>query len=199
MNRRTVSMPAGGLVQRRHGSSSSTSDTSTPTPATDLHGDHGRPGGAPMRSVPRRHPLPIVDQIDQAVAALEAETGGPQEYFEINATAQLVNLFVGTQRRRRRAAVAVRRRRRSPPPKGRPASGGTFAGADVAFDPETIFEGGWPEVPGHHGSRASTCTATAQGNVLYGVLATSERGGGLDIVLGPTAACCRWTRSAEAP
>ena len=37
---------------------------------------------------------PIVEQIDDAVIALEAELGGPQEYFEINATAQLVNLFV---------------------------------------------------------------------------------------------------------
>ncbi|MFZ2443961.1 MAG: hypothetical protein WAW51_16475, partial [Ilumatobacteraceae bacterium] len=38
--------------------------------------------------------LPIIDQIDAAVAALEAQLGGPQEYFEINATARLVNLFV---------------------------------------------------------------------------------------------------------
>ncbi len=37
---------------------------------------------------------PRVDLIDDAVAALEAELGGPQRYFEINATPQLVNLFV---------------------------------------------------------------------------------------------------------
>ena len=38
--------------------------------------------------------LPIVDQIDDAIAALEAKLGGPQDYFEINATPRLVNLFV---------------------------------------------------------------------------------------------------------
>ena len=33
-------------------------------------------------------------EIAPAIAALEAELGGPQQYFEINATPQLVNLFV---------------------------------------------------------------------------------------------------------
>ncbi len=37
---------------------------------------------------------PALDQIAPAVAAVEAKLGGPQQYFEINATPQLVNLFV---------------------------------------------------------------------------------------------------------
>ena len=39
-------------------------------------------------------PVLVVDQIGEAVAALEADLGGPQLYFEINATPGLVNLFV---------------------------------------------------------------------------------------------------------
>lgn len=126
--------------------------------------------------------LPIIDQIPVAIAALEAETGGPADFFEVNATAQLVNLFVALND----GAVA------QPwlyvggtltASEGQAANGGTFAGADVEFDPEAILSQVLTEVPGIriesfyiHGDGA--------GNVLYGVLATSERGGGLDIVLG---------------
>ena len=39
---------------------------------------------------------PVLDQIAPAIAAVEAELGGPQQYFEINATPQVVNLFVAT-------------------------------------------------------------------------------------------------------
>ena len=38
--------------------------------------------------------LPRVDLISKAITALEAKLGAPQQYFEINATSHLVNLFV---------------------------------------------------------------------------------------------------------
>ena len=38
--------------------------------------------------------LPRVDLIAKAISALEDKLGAPQQYFEINATSQLVNLFV---------------------------------------------------------------------------------------------------------
>lgn len=129
-------------------------------------------------------PPPIVEEIAAAVAALEAEMGGPQEYFEINATAQLINLFValndgavvqpwlyvdGTLTSSEGMDVE---------------SGGTFTGDLLDFDPDAIFTKLETEVPGAtietfyiHGD--------GQGNVLYGALVTSARGGGLEVILGP--------------
>ena len=75
---------------------SSPSDTTSPgasvvADSTDASATTGSDGSgtsvAPL-------PPPIVDQIAAAVDALETELGGPQRYFEINATAQLINLFV---------------------------------------------------------------------------------------------------------
>src|SRR3954447_20781406 len=43
---------------------------------------------------PANNALPLVAQIDDAVAALQVKLGAPQEFFEINATTQLVNLIV---------------------------------------------------------------------------------------------------------
>src|SRR3954451_18065241 len=43
---------------------------------------------------PANNALPLVGQIDDAVAALQAKLGAPQQFFEINATTQLVNLIV---------------------------------------------------------------------------------------------------------
>src|SRR3954447_1216934 len=37
---------------------------------------------------------PALDQIAPAIAAVESKLGGPQQYFEVNATPQVVNLFV---------------------------------------------------------------------------------------------------------
>jgi hypothetical protein len=130
-----------------------------------------------------RNPLPIVDQIPAAIDALEAETGGAVEFFEINATAQFVNLFVALND----GAVAqpwLYAAGELTSSEGQPASGGTFSGDAVDVDPEVIFDRLLDEVPGItvqsfyiHGDGA--------GNLLYGVLASSEQGGGLDIVLAP--------------
>lgn len=131
---------------------------------------------------PSDAPLPIVEQIDDAIAALEALTAAPVDYFEINATAQLINLFVALND----GAVAqpwLYIGGELTSSEGRPASGGTFAGADVQFDPETIFSTLQAELPGV-AIESFYIHGDGDGNLLYGVLARSELGGGLDIVLG---------------
>ncbi|MDP2289579.1 MAG: hypothetical protein Q8M22_00225 [Actinomycetota bacterium] len=155
--------------------SSDGDDSSTSTPDSSVGGDVSVPDVADDA-------LPIIDQIPVAIAALEAETGGPAEFFEVNATAQLVNLFVALND----GAVA------QPwlyvggtltASEGQAANGGTFAGADVEFDPEVVLSQVLTEVPGIR-IESFYIHGDGEGNVLYGVLATSERGGGLDIVLG---------------
>ena len=156
------------------------SDSSTSSSASSAPTDVDSTEGGAL-SVPADGALPVVDQIPVAIAALEAETGAPVEYFEINATAQLVNLFVALND----GAVAqpwlfVGGELTSA--EGQQASGGTFAGGDVAFDPATIFDPLLAEVPGIQ-VESFYVHGDGDGNLLYGVLATSERGGGLDIVL----------------
>ncbi|HRA86276.1 MAG TPA: hypothetical protein PLT40_18245 [Ilumatobacteraceae bacterium] len=126
--------------------------------------------------------LPIIDQIDAAVAALEAQLGGPQEYFEINATARLVNLFVALND----GAVAqpwLYLAGSLTSAEGQPASGGTFAAASLTFDPAVVLSKVQLELPDLT-IESFYIHGDGQGSVLYGVLATSSKGGGLDVVLG---------------
>ncbi len=125
--------------------------------------------------------LPIVDQIDDAVAALEAEVGGPQEYFEINATPQLVNLFVAVE-----LATAVQPwvyidgELSSEDPQ--PAEGGTLLGVDLDFDPVTIFSQLRSELPGAT-VESFYIHGDGQGGVQYGALLTTAQGGAIDVQL----------------
>ena len=126
--------------------------------------------------------LPIIEQIDEAVAALDTELGGAQSFFEINATARLVNMFVALNN----GAVAqpwVYLDGTLTASEGQPASGGSFEIAAVDFDPEVILSTVLTDLPDItietfyiHGD--------GQGHVLYGVLATTSKGGGLDVILG---------------
>ncbi|CAB4365325.1 unannotated protein [freshwater metagenome] len=127
--------------------------------------------------------LPVLDQIPLAIAAIEAQLGGPQQYFEINATAKLVNLFVALNN----GAIAqswVFVGGELSAREGEAASGGTFAATGLDFDPALVFSKVREQLPGAtldsfyiHGD--------GQGHLLYGVLLTSAQGGGLDVVLGP--------------
>jgi len=126
--------------------------------------------------------LPLLDQIAPAIAALEAEMGRSQDYFEINATARLVNLFVAFNN----GAVAqpwLYLGGKLTSTGIQPASGGTFAASSVDFDPDVVLSQVLTEVPGIS-IESFYIHGDGQGNVLYGVLATSGKGGGLDVVLG---------------
>ena len=163
-------------------SSSSDASTSQSTPTSALQPLSTTDEVARSTSGPVGAELPIIEQIDEAVAALDTELSGAQSFFEINATARLVNMFVALNN----GAVAqpwVYLDGTLTSSEGQPASGGSFEIAAVDFDPEVILSTVLTDLPDItietfyiHGD--------GQGHVLYGVLATTSKGGGLDVILG---------------
>lgn len=127
--------------------------------------------------------LPAVGVVAEAVAALETELGGPQEYFEVNATARVVNLFVALNDATLAQAWAyVDGELSSQEPQA--ASGGTFTATQLDFDPESILVPTRGEIPDSiietfyvHGD--------GKGKVQYGLLTSALCGGGLDLTVGP--------------
>ncbi|HNJ97470.1 MAG TPA: hypothetical protein PLV13_05060 [Ilumatobacteraceae bacterium] len=148
-------------------------------------GDVTTSSGPAVTAVGNGQP-PLVDQIDEAIAALEAQLGGPQQYFEVNATAQLVNLFVALNN----GAVAqpwVYVGGELTSAEGQAASGGTFTAADLDFDPDLVLSKISAELPGA-ALESFYVNGDGKGNVQYGVLVTSAQGGGLDVLVGPDGA-----------
>jgi len=108
--------------------------------------------GAPSTSAAPTAPTvtaapPAVELIDDAVAALEAELGGPQRYFEINATGSLVNLFVAFNADSLVQAWVYRDGELSSQ-EGQPAQGNSFAADALDFEPGTVLDGVAAELPG---------------------------------------------------
>jgi hypothetical protein len=127
--------------------------------------------------------LPRVDLIDDAVAALEAKLGGPQRFFEINATSRLVNLFVELNGGKlvqpwvyldgELSSTAVL-----------DANGHSFAGTALDFDPTKVLSHVQTELPQ---SRPDVffIEGGEGGVVRYSVTVTSQQGGQLVVVVGP--------------
>lgn len=130
--------------------------------------------------------LPQVGDVATAVEDLEAELGGPQQYFEVNATARVVNLFValngGTV-----AQPWIWVDGQLSSKEGQAASGGTFVAADLDFDPDTIFTVVRDQIPDAI-LESFYVNGDGAGNVQYGLLTSAQCGGGLDIVVGPDGA-----------
>lgn len=135
----------------------------------------GGDGGRPER--------PALDQIAPAVAAVEEQLGGPQQYFEINATPQAVNLFVADAAKTTvtpyvyvGGALAE-----SGPPRG--AEGNTFAASALTFDPRTILA----NVTGALEDSDVVLFTIAGGRggaVQYTADVESQQGGTLEVTLG---------------
>jgi hypothetical protein len=127
---------------------------------------------------------PVVDQIDDAIAAVEVAVGGPQEFFEIAADVARVRLFVATPTGADAflfedgqligEAVAVEG-----------AAGAAFEASTIAFDPERIFEGLRAEL-----NDPVIVDFAIQGGpngaVVYDATVASDSGGVLLVLLGPT-------------
>jgi hypothetical protein len=127
--------------------------------------------------------LPRVDLIDDAVAALEAKLGGPQRYFEINATPRLVNLFVELNDGKLVQPWVYLDGELSSTA-ALDANGHSFAGTALDFDPSTVLSHVRTELPQ---SRPDVFIIEGGegGVVRYSVTVTSPQGGQLVVVVGP--------------
>jgi hypothetical protein len=130
--------------------------------------------------------LPLVDQIDDAVKALETQLGGPQEFFEINATSSLVNLIVALND----GALAqpwVYFDGGLSSSDGAPADGFTFAASALDFDPDKVLGQLEAELP--QSSPDLFFIEGGEGGVVqYNVVVTSSQGGQLIVIVGPDGA-----------
>ncbi|MCU1391646.1 MAG: hypothetical protein JWM34_74 [Ilumatobacteraceae bacterium] len=155
---------------------SSSSSTSSTTKAADTTAPTIPVGKAPV----------LLDKIRPAIAALEAKLGGPQRYFEVNATVTLVNLFVATEGGTQAVAyVYDADGKLEPPAAAQPASGPTFAASDATFDETKVMALTVANLPTSTFLRFSV-TGTATGGVSYGILAQSELGTQFQVTVGPT-------------
>jgi len=129
---------------------------------------------------------PRVDLIDDAITALEAKLGAPQQYFEINATSQLVNLFVALNDGKVVQPWVYLDGELSST-EGHDATGFSFAGTALDFDPDKVLSHIEAELP-QSKPDAFIVEGGAGGIVRYTVTVTSPQGGQLVVVVGPDGA-----------
>ena len=118
------------------------------------------------------------------LAAVEAGAGGPQQFFEANATPQLVNVFVATDDATTAVPYVYVDGELGPPGPEAPASGATFAAAAVTFDPDQVLDQVTADLPDTDLAVFSV-VGGPDGAVGYGVVGRSAAGGTLDITLSP--------------
>ena len=128
-------------------------------------------------------PGPVVDQIDDAIAAVEA-VAGPQSFFEVTADVARVRLFVETSAG---ADVYLFENEQliGDPVAVEGASGSSFLASRVAFDPDRIFDQLRQELD----SPVIVDFAIQggpDGTVVYDSTVASDSGGILLVLLGPT-------------
>lgn len=147
--------------------------------------DKAAPGSsaAPTTTAADPGALPRVDLIRPAIAALEQRLGGPQRYFEINATTKLINVFVALNN----GAVSqpwVFFDNELSSQEGQPASGHTFPASALTFDADTILTTVRADL-------ASTrlefleILGGQDDTVQYTIGAKSAEGGGLVVTVAP--------------
>jgi hypothetical protein len=130
--------------------------------------------------------LPMVDKIRPAIAQLERQLAAPQAYFEVNATARVVNLFVALNKgTMAQNWVWVDGQLSSK--EAQKASGGTFAAKELDFQADRVLTKIHSQIP-EAILESFYVNGDGKGAVQYGVLTSAQCGGGLDIIVGPDGA-----------
>jgi hypothetical protein len=139
--------------------------------------DGGDASGQPLR----------VEKMADAVKAVEAELGGEQRYFEVNATPDKVNLFVASPDGTQAIAyvfdaVADTLGPADPP---QPATGMTFTWSQADFEPAKVLTEALAQLPTSL-PRTFAVTAASDTAVQYLVTLESSQGGLLDVLVDGT-------------
>jgi len=127
---------------------------------------------------------PALEEIAPAIAAVEAARGGPQQYFEINATPQFVNLFVAGADATDVQVYLYSDGELAEPTPPQPAGGSTFAATAAGFDAATIRAGLDEDLPDSD-VIVFAIVAGPGGVARFSASVQSAEGGSLDVSLGP--------------
>lgn len=125
----------------------------------------------------------FVEDVRAAVDAVEAQRGGPQEFFEVTATPQVTNVFVAVDGGTSAVAYAYLDGTLQPPaPPVAGASGRTFAAEAIDFDEERVLATIADELPDATVDALSV-EGGPGGSVRYVAAVRSAAGGVLDVVV----------------
>jgi hypothetical protein len=127
----------------------------------------------------------LIEQIRPAIAAVEKALGGPQRYFEVNATPTLVNVYVAESNATRAVAYVFMTGTLQAPAAPQGAGGPTFGAADLTFDETRVMATVVGSLP-NSTFRLFSAVGVQHGGVSYVVTVDSALGGELEITLGPT-------------
>lgn len=124
-----------------------------------------------------------VDLIRPAIEAVEAQLGGPQDYFEVNANPRLVNVIValnGATMAQSWVYIDGELSSRA----AEPAQGHTFGADALTFDADAVLGQLERDLP-ESSIDLFFVEGGANGAVRYNAVLTSSKGGQLQVILGP--------------
>jgi hypothetical protein len=125
---------------------------------------------------------PLLSAIRPAVEAVEAELGGPQRYFEVNATPQVVNVFVASADATGVTPFVYVGDELAPAGAPSTAQGATFGADALTFDADHILDELTTELPDSD-VVLFTVVGGPGGAVQYAARVQSSAGGVLDVTL----------------